>query len=81
MVHLTPEPRKDVFLSVAVTPEMRVAMKDKAKDLNMSVSELLRILGQKFLAGDFDHIEEMKPRRSSAKSKKRANKPRKIGGK
>lgn len=81
MLDLKPVPRKKVFLAVAVTHEMKAEVAAKAKTINMSVSELMRALAQKFLNGDFDKIEDIEPRRSSAKPKKAAKKPRKIGGK
>lgn len=80
MVEFKPEPRKNVFLAVAVTPEMKTELKDKVEGLNMSVSELMRVLAQKFLNGEFDGIEQVQPRKTSTKSKKRGNKPHKIGG-
>jgi hypothetical protein len=81
MVDFKPEPRKTVFLAVAVTPEMKAALKDKAGELHMSLSELMRTLGQKILNGEFDGVEQVQPRRTSTKAEKRANKPRNIGGK
>lgn len=78
---LKPEPRKKVFLAVAVTPEMREALKVELENLpGMTMSGLMRALAQKFLNGDFDKIEDIKTRRSSRKQNKRANKPRNIGG-
>lgn len=81
MLDLKPTPRKKVFLAVAVTHEMKVEVAAKAKTINMSVSELMRALAQKFLNGDFDKIEDIESRRSSGNPNKAANKPRKIGGK
>lgn len=79
---LKPEPRKKVFLAVAVTPEMREALKAELESLpGMTMSGLMRALAQKFLNGDFDKIEDIKTRRSSRKQNKASNKPRKIGGK
>lgn len=75
-----PTPRKKVFLAVAVTHEMKLDVAAKAKTLNMSVSELMRVLAQKFLNGDFDKIEDIKRSRSSRKQNKAVDKPRAIGG-
>lgn len=81
MLDFKRESRKTVFLAVAVTPEMKQELKAKAKALNMSVSELMRALGKKFLDGEFDGVEQKQPRRTSTKANKTPNKPHEIGGK
>lgn len=81
-MELKPEPRKKVFLAVAVTPEMREALKLEVESIpGMTMSGLMRALAQKFLDGDFDKIEDIKPRRSSRNHKKQTNKPPENGGK
>lgn len=71
MVQIKPKPKKKAFLSVAVTFEVRDGMKEKAKSLDISVSELMFQLAEKFLAGEFDGIEDIKPRRKSSVKSKR----------
>lgn len=76
MVKIEPEPRKEVFMSIAITPEMKEELKKAAKALRFNgVSELMRVLAKNFLDGKFDGIEFQQPERISKR------KPRKSKGK
>jgi hypothetical protein len=53
-------------MSVAVSPEVKEALAGKAREFGMTggISELMRVLAQNFLDGNFDGVEDLKPRQS-----------------
>lgn len=71
MVQIKAKPKLDRFISVSVTLELREKINAKAKSLDISASELMRQLAENFLAGEFDGIEVVKPRRKSSVKNKR----------
>lgn len=70
MVKLIRKQKLDKYLSVAVTAELRDAMNTKADELGLTSSEIIRQLVEKFLAGDFDSIEDLRPRRKTRTQRK-----------
>lgn len=70
MVQLKPETRKSgCNMSVSVTPEMKAQLAKKAVEFGMKggISELLRVLAQNFLDGNFDGVEDMNTGRSKSR--------------
>lgn len=59
MLALTPKPKKTTYVTLAVTPEMKLVLKQAAKRHGLTMSEFLRQLAENFLSSDFNFVENI----------------------
>lgn len=66
-MELKPNPKKETYVTIAVTRAMKLELKAAAKKHNLTVSEFLRQLAKNFLESDFNSVEILQSRKSRKK--------------
>lgn len=64
-MQLQPKNKKTLYLTVALTPEMKKQIKAAAKKHHLTMSEFMRQLAENFLLNDFNSIEIIQQNRQN----------------